>query len=366
VQLKKSMAELYININDTLPIVVNKKSFEDPKNKKIIATRMNQLKQLAKAMSKENKRFADSDPSISFITERFEEDIQYAIDMWNTGDRIISRKIMRNATDYCISCHTRTGRGAMFSHLNQPKGFASLPKVDRAEYFLATRQYDQAIALYEKILMDGILAKQDPLTWIQSIKKLLSVTIRVKHHASLTLEMISRIQERPDAHSDKFAPMIAAWRKSTQEWAAQEATKPGSKTDDTQQLSLASIASEVIQGENLEKSLSGAGLVHFLKASNNIHKLLSKTPKINQSADILLLAGRAASHLTELNLGLLHEVYFEQCVIATGSLSDRKECFAQLEAAYLRNFGVDGKSKLPLYLQNRMNQLQEKLTSTKK
>lgn len=109
--IREEMGGLFVALSELLPLVVDKAAFENPKNAKKITGLMQKLQGLADKMVVSTKKFADNDPSIPFIAEKFSNDVSMALDMWKSGDRVVPRRLMRGVTDYCISCHTRTSKG---------------------------------------------------------------------------------------------------------------------------------------------------------------------------------------------------------------------------------------------------------------
>jgi len=103
-----------------------------------------------------------------------------AIDMWKSGDRVVPRRLMRNVTDYCIGCHTRTSKGLHLSDVIHSEKFNAMPSLAKAEYLAATRQFHEALKKYEEVLVRKPLAKIDPEAWDSSVRKMLAIAVRVE------------------------------------------------------------------------------------------------------------------------------------------------------------------------------------------
>jgi len=54
------------------------------------------------------------DPSIGFVGNQFSEEMVEAKRQLKVGNRSYARFLIRNASNYCISCHTQTDRGPHF------------------------------------------------------------------------------------------------------------------------------------------------------------------------------------------------------------------------------------------------------------
>jgi hypothetical protein len=356
VPIREEMNGLYQTMTDLLPLVVSKAQFENPKNTKAISKSMNKLSALTHTMVKNSQKFEDNDPSIRFISEKFADDIDYAIQMWNTGDREIPRRLLRTATDYCVSCHSRTAKGAHFSELGKPPQFSSLPALTKAEFYAATRQYSSAIKQFEHVIIDKPLAKLDPMAWNLSVKRLLAITVRVEQNPSLTMEMISRIQDNPESSRGALKSDLTAWRADAKEWSAEKETDKN--LDQAKSMEKAKKLLEIAQ-QRSKTSTEDGGLIPALRASALMHGILGGMKYKGQTQEMLALAGDAAWQLRELNLWSMQDIYYEGCIRKNSDADRSKHCMTNLEESFLRNYGVHSVSSLPQFAQNRLNALKK-------
>lgn len=351
--IREEMAGLYHVTSELLPVVINKADFESKARSKEIAGYMNRLKELTNTMSKKSGRFADSDPSIRFVSERFSEDVQYAIEMWNKGDREIPRRLLRNVTDYCISCHTRTNKGTHFHDHIQSKGFKSLPPLMKAEYLTATRHYESALKQYEHVVVNQPLFKSDPLAWEHAVQKMLAITTRVKEDASLTVEMISRLQDKSESVPPHMRLKLAEWRQAAKSWVEQQKSKK--TTDDERILEVKDLLS---QGAKVDSKVEGGALIHHLRASSILHEILGRTKSGPKYQELLWMAGVSAQSLNDLNLWTMQDVYFESCIRAGGQKDLSRKCLKGFEDSMLKSYGARSRSGLPEFARTRLGQLE--------
>ena len=350
--IRQEMGGLFATISDLLPLVLNKAAFEDKKNMKVIAEDMNRLSSLSHKMTESAKRFADSDPSIPYIADRFAEDIRFAIEMWNTGDREVSRKLLRNATDYCISCHTRTGKGMHFSDVIQSSQFRSMPALSKAEYLAATRQFEDALKQYEHVLVDKPLAKMDPGAWDLAVRKMLAITVRVQKDPSLTLEMISRIQDNPDSMPPNLRGDIAEWRVAAKQWTAE---KPQPAMTDEQKFAQAEQL--IAEADQWVKQAPGSALIQHMRASAILHELLGHVRGGDHYQKMLYAAARSSEYLRDLNMWTLQDTYYEGCIRNGQNKDLSQKCLTGLESSMLRTYGVASRAGLPDYPRNQLDAL---------
>jgi hypothetical protein len=350
--IREEMGGLFVALSDLLPIVLNKAAFEDPKNAQEVLSLMNRLQDLSVKMVTSTKKFADNDPSIPFIAERFSNDLTMALDMWKTGDRVVPRRLLRGVTDYCISCHTRTSKGLHLSAVTQPNKLKAMPSLAKAEYLAATRQFHDALKVYEDALVHKPLAKIDPEAWDSGVRKMLAIAVRVENKPRLTMELLSSIQDSPDNILPALRDDIVLWRQSAKAWANE---KKQAKMSNDAKFALAKrllSEGEIIAGKN-----PGGELIEYLRASSLLHEILGKVRSSQQSQEMLWLAGQSAEHLRELNLWTMQDVYYEACARKNQDPSLSLKCYNALENSMIAAYGVAGRAGLPQFAKNQLDDL---------
>lgn len=350
--IRQEMGGLFVALSDFLPLVLNKAAFEDQKNAREIMSLMNRMQDLSGKMVTSTKKFSDNDPSIPFIAEKFDQDIRMAIDMWKSGDRVVPRRLMRNVTDYCISCHTRTSKGLHLSDVIQSQRFKALPALTKAEYLAATRQFTEALKQYEHVLVDKPLAKSDPEAWDMAVRKMLAISVRVEKDPSLTTELLSRIQESPDSIPPSLRGDIAMWRDSAKAWTNER--RPPSMND-KERFELAKRL--ISDGETLAKKVPGGALIEYMRASSILHDLLGRSRGGEQEQQILWFAGQSAEYLRDLNLWTLQDTYYEGCVRKGKDKTLGARCLEALEKSMLQSYGAAGRAGLPSYAKRQLDDL---------
>jgi hypothetical protein len=350
--IRQEMGGLFVAISDFLPLVLNKAEFESPKNAREVASLMNRLQDLSGKMTASTKRFADNDPSIPFIAEKFNEDVRMAIEMWNNGDRVIPRRLMRNVTDYCISCHTRTSKGLHLSDVIQSQRFKSMPSLAKAEYLAATRQFEDALKHYEHVLVDKPLAKTDPESWSLAVRKMMAISVRVQENASLTTDLLSKIQDTPESIPPSMRGEIAAWRQSAKSWMSER--RPASMSDQ-ERFELAKRL--VSEGQALSAKVEGGALIEYMRASAIMHNLMGRVKDGPQIQEMMWVAGQASENIRDLNMWTMQDIYYEGCIRKGKDKTLAGRCLEAMEKSLLRTYGAASKAGLPPFTKNQLDEL---------
>src|SRR4051812_4142178 len=144
-QLSQVMGELY-------PLLMSEKKFSAQENQAKVKNLVNQLSGLGHSINPSARAAStsasppDQDPTLRFIANEFDQEIHRINEALASGHRSYARHGLLNVTNYCVECHTRSAMGPQFPKLELGVNEASLPIMERAEFLVATRQYDKALA----------------------------------------------------------------------------------------------------------------------------------------------------------------------------------------------------------------------------
>ena len=168
-------------LSELMPLAVNKTRFNDPANYAKIEANTVSLKELTHSLH--NEAPPSDDPSFKLVTGLFEEDVSRALDNLRSGNRDYSRYILKDTTNYCFQCHTQTDNGPSFPSLQLTINTEELNPIDRADFFVSTRQFEKALDVLKTVVLDESLAKEAPFRWEQAIRSALAVHVRVRKNA---------------------------------------------------------------------------------------------------------------------------------------------------------------------------------------
>lgn len=318
------MRELSLAFSKLTFLAAKEGAFLDPKNHETIENEIKNISDIAVQIHSASTSIKfDKDPVLAYVTNDFSRNMKLANDEFKKGHRLYARSVIQSASNYCISCHTRTNQGQHNTGFYLESDVKDLSFLDRANFFAAVRQFPQALDEFDKALTDS-QTRENPRLWANGIKKSLAIAVRVNRDPSLALELVSRVF---DAHSvpESLRGDAQVWRRSIKEW--QESKSSG--TD-----SSFATAKKLIQSAQITNSKSQsseAGLIYYLRASTLLHDLLSN-PKLPNTAEVLYTAGLTAEGLKEINLWTFDEIYYEACVRKSPHTAVAKKCYSRFEA----------------------------------
>lgn len=298
------------------------------KNSEEKKTKLKNLTSQLATMSHEVSKNTSGDPIMKFVSRDFGQDLDAALVKMEKQDWDAARKSLSNITHYCVGCHTMQ-KGSTDKNLVNAEYLKSMTPIQKADYYAAILQFDDAVVNYEEALSDKKLLKDEKL-WMESLQKMLAITVRVKASPSLTLELISRFTYPP-----KMKEAVFRWRAQAKAWRDERQAPP-----DT----LVHAKSLYAQAEEVESKFKApSGFIHYLRISSLLHTFLNDS-KNSQNQEALHLSGRTAVALANshsaagggrqpasVNYWSFPEDYFKACVTVNEGSEWAKKCNDELK-----------------------------------
>jgi hypothetical protein len=314
---RDSMKEMSNNLLTLMPSLVRLREVETELERAEILLKAKALATTAHKLDK-IKSPPSADPALKFISGDLHGDLAASIQLMEQGKWALGKRQMLGATRNCIACHSlRPGP----SRISFKVDLSGLPPLRRADYFAATRQFEQAIINYEKALTDKEWAKANEEKWNQAFQRLLAITVRVRNSPGLSMELISRFFDSK-SYPQGLKTVAWTWRAHTKEWRSEKSVK----FDPLKKASELIKKADELQG----KTQDPIGLILYLRASGLIHTFLISSGN-SQNQEALYLAGKSAEGLLHLNFWTYPEDYYRACVSAGRESSWKKACEERLQ-----------------------------------
>ncbi len=364
-QWRGRMQELYKVLAELVVDVSSDTRFNDIANRKRIEANAKKLSDLAHSVNlagaadhaEETKALSQlgiTDPSLKFISRSFQDEARRAYSSLRAGNRGYARDILTGISSYCIACHTRNSSGPSFSQLPLPEAAQKLGPMEKGRFFAATRQFDQALPLFEKVIGEADLSRERPLDSALAARYALAIAIRVKKDPETALAIVDKIQNAKSApyYLRQYAVL---WKEEVKQWK-EELGKPP-KTEEglfAEALRLTSAAREQ-QKYPADRSAD----VLYLRASSVLHDLLQTAPEGKHVVEAFLMAGMAYEVLRDLNLDDVHETYYEACIRKAPATATAELCYRRYEQSVLNGFTGSSGTHLPSEMSARLQELQK-------
>ena len=234
-QWRIRMQELYKVLAELVVDVSSDARFNDAANHKRIETNAKKLSDLARSvnLAGADPRPSDAqaaalgiqDPSLKFISRSFQDEARRAYVSLRAGNRGYARDILSGISSYCIACHTRNSTGPSFAQLPIPEAAQKLGLMERARFFAATRQFDLALPLLQKVIEESDLNREHPLDSALAARYALAIAIRVKKDPDLALAIVEKVQGARNApyYLRQYA---AVWKEEVKQWKDELGKQP--------------------------------------------------------------------------------------------------------------------------------------------
>ena len=322
------MAQLSDALSKLMPYVVSPSKFEDPGNRATIKKQLERLTEAAGTLHKVMP-IPDDDPSIAYLSGKLHSNLERSKKLLAAGYTDQARSLIKTTTYYCIACHTRTDQGATNLKLDLVQDLSAFSTLERAEFFAATRNFDEATKAYEAALADRKFARRTPHRWEAAATRLLAITVRIRRDPRLTQELIAKIRDDELAPARLRAASLHWWR-SAKEWLDEPKI-----AEESRSVQLTQAKRLYDQGTALDQDQRDAGLIYFLRASTRLHELLRYKERDAIYGTALYYARLTAEKLMPLNFWTLHSTYFEACVRFQPHTQMAKDCYTRFEKTQL-------------------------------
>lgn len=328
-ELSKTITELLPDITrSNAPTDTEKKRLE--KNAKKLARLAHTIKMPAE--SKEGVVRPDTDPTLTFVSGLFAADAKLAYNAIHIGNYDYGKSTLRTLTSYCVACHTRTDKGPQFPKLDVKMD--GLAPIEKGRVLAATRQFDAALAEFEKIIADPKTADSNPFGWGTAMRHALTIAIRVKKDPAVANAVLAKAKSLPRV-PPLFAAYLPSWQASIDEWKSEK--KAGSSEEDlyslAKKLSARAVAEQTYPFDHRLDVL-------YLRISETAHDLLGQYPKSPHAPEALLMIGNAYGLLSDRFLSPLPEMYYAACVRLVPHSDMAEQCFQRYEETV--HFGYSG------------------------
>ncbi len=249
---------------------------------------------------------AAREPGLAAVTQLFGGYLASVQRRFDRGQTEAARHQLLTATGFCFACHSRLAVEKDFQDVEQQVNALGLGDLDRADLYAATRQFDQALTLYGRVLRGKLKGEPDYFAWTDAARSALRITVRVKNSPDAARKLLEPLEARSDL-PPHLRQYVSAWRRDVDEWAADK-TDPAALSP----VQLVARAKELIGAVDLfEDDLPD---VPMLRATHYLHAALTREPTGKHRPEALFLLGLAYGSPKDPLLFDLNSLYFEACI----------------------------------------------------
>lgn len=280
---------------------------------------------------------SDIDPAILFTAAEFSKKTRRAYNAIKQGNTAYGKNQLRSITSYCIACHTRNEKGPDFSNTTLSPKTKKLSKQELAELFVATRQFDKALAQFKEAIAEEEFARRRPFEWEETVRNALALAVRVKKDPQLAAQIVNSALSSPALPEFEHARLVK-WQRAIEKWSGETEAKPVTEEQHVAQMQRLLTEASAEQLYPADRSSE----IQFLRASAAAHDVLSVSKNPRLVAEALKTAGTAYDVLANPSLWPIHEFYYESCVRKYPHTDVAKDCYTRLQQSMY--YGYTGSS----------------------
>lgn len=338
-------------IGQILPYAYSRKEYHDPKNRQTIQIKLDRFEQVVHGIPAHlGQKLMGKDPIVQYSLSHLKDDVRLAKESFDKGHTEYSRNVLRGSIGHCFRCHSRSELGPEYDNVTPLFGKLRLDPSEKADVFVATRQYDKAISLLESVLKSPSNFYEHPYEQERAIKRYLALVVRVKKDPSRAIHTIDQFLSRKNIPY-YLAEDARQWKKSLRSWMHEKGKKPDGFTQ----------AKKLLKGAHKlqEYQTHQAANIEYLRASSLLHDEIRSTSKKVKRAEIYSLLGSSYEVLSDLGFWSLPEIYFEACVRELPGSSLAKGCYKSFERNVLWGFSGSSGIFVPREERERLEKLRK-------
>jgi len=333
---RATMRKIFESIRVLLPLSASEDKFAAPENRATIEQALTALADNASTLAAHARA---TDPARLYLGGSLEHDAREALDRYRAAHYEGAAFQIQQATENCVACHTKLrspGDSPAAKHFVDSSSLANLPLAERARLEVATRQFDEAVVSYEKLLASP---KVPPSELLTPLIQYLTLEVRVKGDFERPAKTLARFAKRPD--------LWRHLRVDVEEWmrALRELAPLGSGTPD-----LATARDLIERARGIAKVPADYGpLVHYLVASSVLQRFLAgpTPPSDRDAAEAYYLLGLAETHIGDTYWVSQADIYLESSIRLAPKEPFAEDAYLVLEEETVASYTGSQGEQLP-------------------
>lgn len=351
----KNMRAMANDVNQLIPFVYDSKSFEDPKNRDVIASRLRKLSKDIHTMPKrEGKTRIGKDPLMVYSINNLKQDLKAADESFNAKQYSYSRGMIKASLNHCFRCHTRNSAGVEYNYWALNTSGLDIPANEKAELLVATRQYQKAADVLKSSLRTEMASYyKTPYLREKTLKQLMVVLVRAKDDPQQAYKELNEVMSKQEVPA-YLMQYIEEWERSVKSWMQEK------KEYKNINKALRDINKVFSKADKITKTRpQEAAFVEYLRLTSMLHKALGLNPNQKQLATIYYQLGKSYAAIKDSGFWELPEIYFESCIYSRPKTKIAKKCYRRYEGEVMMGFTGSAGTFLPSFERQKLNELKK-------
>jgi len=324
-ETKAMMIEIVQALRVVVPLSLNGARFSDPANRAAVDGALDSLVSNAKRLEAHG---SSQELGFAYLSESLARDSLDIRKRFAEGRVDEARFLLRHLTETCVACHSRLPNDrehALGKSLTEEQAISALPREERVQFEVATRQFDRALATYESLFSDPNTSIAE-LDLSGDLENYLELCLRVQGDPDRAISNLEKLASRKDLPS-RLQPHVETWIESLRSLG----NAPDGDAIER--------ARELVKPVLEDSRVSGnSGLVRLIAASGLLHRYVaSTTDPPGRAGEAYYLLGVIESRIGR-SFWASQTEFFLETAIRMGP----KEHYADAAFALLEEFLVSG------------------------
>lgn len=343
-QVKAQMHRAFAAYKELQRYLLSEEQFTKPENEETISKLLSDMRGGFRTVGAVPNIYRD-EPGFESTLTVINDMLDDAINRFNEGKRGYAFWRLRKSSTYCVTCHTRYEVKVDF--YPGESELSGLNEFQRAEYYLASRQFEKARSSYLAIAQSG----DQRFERDDALRRILMIDTRVHPDPDRTIADFQKLQS-----NGKFSPAeneeISWWLKSLLRW----------KNESKGTLAPVAHAERLIQqGISSYDPLGGRmGEVELLRATALLHQALDQGKKLKPESrrQALYLLGVAYTKLPQFFVDDLPGLFLEQCIREFPNTEDARRAFKLYREVTILEYTGSSGTRVPDDVKLHLDELQ--------
>jgi hypothetical protein len=203
------MSEIVQALRVVVPLSLNGARFSDPANRAAVDDALHALARNAKRLEAHG---SGRELGFAYLSDSLARDSLDIRTRFAEGRVDEARFLLRHLTDTCVACHSRLpddNKHALGKYLTEEQAIAALPREERVQFEVATRQFGRALATYEALFLDRNTSIAE-LDLSGDLESYLELCLRVQRDPDRAISTLEGLASRKDL-SSRLRLHVKAW-----------------------------------------------------------------------------------------------------------------------------------------------------------
>jgi len=211
-ETKAMMVEIVQALRVVVPLSLNGARFSDPANRAAVDGALESLVRNSKCLEAHG---SNQELGFAYLSENLARDSLDIRTRFSEGRVDEARFLLRHLTETCVACHSRLPndrKHSLTKSLTEEQTISALPREERVQFEVATRQFDRALATYESLFSDPNTSVAD-LDLSGDLENYLEICLRVQGDPDRAISNLEGLAARKDLPS-RMQPHLKTWIES--------------------------------------------------------------------------------------------------------------------------------------------------------